>query len=980
MTTTDILPDDDDPRQPMSGGLASPTRRRVLKLMAASTALTGAGCGQPPPEPILPYVSMPERLAAGQPVFYATTLRRHGMGIGVLVETESGRPTKIEGNRLHPASLGATDAQTQAAILDLWDPERSRVVLHDGQISAWSEFVGAMAARLHEHESDGGSGLRLLTGPMSSPTLLSQIRRWQSRFPRAQWHRYRPNADRAGEQAARELFGSTINCSYQMERAKLIVSLDANLFSGPEGVRNAHGFAAARRTGAPAERPRLYAFEIAPGLCGALADTRRALAPAAMEDLLQAIAAKLQIVSAGPPIGSALAPEALDKLCTQLLQARGASIIAVGPALSARAHALAWRLNEYLGNLGNTVVPQADDSCWPDAGSPDGSPAASPKDLASLIAAMRAGKVSTLVMLDANPVYGSPVAAGFRHAVKTVDFTVHMGLYPDETAQASRWHIPMVHELEGWSDALSVNQTASIVQPIIAPLYGGYSPHTFMDVVAGGLGLSAHACVRATWQDLWPDLNAAEFEQRWLAALRHGVISDYSPAPKVMKLSRPADIEPEPAQASAGDDDATLLTAAFCSDSNIDTIDQANNAWLQELPRPYTKLTWDNAALISTATAAQHGLQNGDVVELTATGPDAMLRAPVWILPGHADGVITLPLGYGRYAAGSTGDGVGFNAYALQGLDAEGHPSPLRRVRLKATGERYRFARSQHFMGQDGRNIARSVSAATLKGDADQSRDERDTAETTPQPTLYPPRHYDGYAWGMTVDLDACIGCNACTIACQAENNIPVVGRERVSEGREMHWIRIDLYYDEGTAHPRFQPMACQHCEDAPCEVVCPVGATMHDAEGLNVQVYNRCVGTRFCSNNCPYKVRRFNFFKYSDDSLSAKAHQNPDVTVRQRGVMEKCTYCVQRISHARIEAQKAGRAVADGDVVTACEAVCPTQAIVFGDLNDPDSRVSRSRASGRGYAVLDELNTHPRTRYLARIVDPAGKLEVGRD
>lgn len=978
MSPGDILPDDDDPGLPVPDGLASPARRRLLKWMAASTALAGAGCGQPPPEPILPYVSMPERLATGQPVFYATTLRRHGMGIGVLVETESGRPTKIEGNRLHPASLGATGAQTQAAILDLWDPERSRVVLHKGQISAWSDFLAAMTARLQAHKADDGSGLRLLTGPMSSPTLLSQIRQWQSQFPLAQWHRHQANADAAAEQAARQVFGSAIHCVYHLERAKLIISLGADLFSGPDGVRNAQGFATARRAGNAAHRPRLYAFETMPGLCGALADTRRALGPAAMEDLLQAIAAKLQIVPRGPSNHSALSRQALDKLCKQLLQARGASIIAAGPALSAHAHALAWRLNDYLGNLGNTIVPLADDSAWPDTGAA----AVAPKNLASLIAAMRAGDVATLVMLDVNPVYGSPVAAGFRRALEGVNFTAHMGLYPDETAQASQWHIPMAHELEDWSDALSQGQAASIVQPVISPLYGGYSPHMFMDVVAGGLGRSAHACVRATWQALWPDSSVQEFEQRWLTALRHGVISDQLlPAPKVMKPLRAADIEPAAAQAAAAcNDDAMLLTAAFCSDPNIDTIDQANNAWLQELPRPYTKLTWDNAALISAATAAWHGLQNGDVVELTATEPDAMLHAPVWILPGHADSIITLPLGYGRYAAGSTGNGVGFNAYALQGLDDQGHPSPLRRVQIKATGERYRFARSQHFMRQEGRDIARAISAASLQGDAGQSDDARAPAETTQRPSLYPPRHYDSYAWGMTVDLDACIGCNACTIACQAENNIPVVGRERVSEGREMHWIRIDLYYDEDTDPPRFQPMACQHCENAPCEVVCPVGATMHDAEGLNVQVYNRCVGTRFCSNNCPYKVRRFNFFKYSDDSLSAKAHQNPDVTVRQRGVMEKCTYCVQRISHARIEAQKAGRAIADGDVVTACEAVCSTQAIVFGDLNDPDSRVSRSRGSGRSYAALDELNTRPRTRYLARIVDAAGELEEDHD
>ncbi len=982
------------PAAPHTEGVADPVRRRVLKWMAASTALAGAGCSQPPAEPIMPYVSMPERLTPGQPVFYATTLRRHGMGVGVLVVTESGRPIKIEGNPRHPASAGATDAQTQAAILDLWDPERSRVVLHRGRISAWSDFAQAMALRLEAHKADGGAGLRLLTGPISSPTLLTQIRNWQSQFPLARWHRHHPDADVAGEEAARQVFGSAVDCCYRLEHAALVITLGAELFSGAGGVRNAQGFAAARRTRGP--RPRLYAFETAAGFCGALADERRAMAPADMEALLRAMAAKLGLPAAGDFSRVPIPPAALNKLCSQLLRARGAGVIAAGPALSVQAHVWAWRLNEHLGNLGTTVLPLARDSAWPDSGAAESARRLSPESLAALTHAMRAGEVKTLLMLDANPVHESPAALGFAAAMESVECTAHMGLYPDETARACLWHVPMAHELEDWSDAWSLDHVPSIVQPAIAPLYGGYSPHVFMDALTSGARRSAHECVRATWQAAWRGAGPEAFEQRWRTALRRGVIDSGAPAPRILApLPAPAGMA-APAEDgvavdgggngeddNGGDNDgdglAASLIAVFACDPNIDTGNQANNAWLQELPRPYTKLAWDNAALLSPATAAARGLHDGDVVELTATSPDAVLRAPICIVPGHADGVITLPLGYGRQHAGSTGNSVGFDAYALQGLDAAGRPSRIRRVRMRPTGERQGFARSQHAMRQEGREIARTVAVQGMRAQAGPP-DGAQAGTDAPRhrPSLYPDHRYEGYAWGMTVDLDACMGCNACAIACQAENNIPVVGREQVARGREMHWIRIDLYHDEAGRRPQFQPMACQHCENAPCEVVCPVGATMHDSEGLNVQVYNRCVGTRFCSNNCPYKARRFNFFKYSSDSLSAKAHQNPDVTVRQRGVMEKCTYCVQRISHARIEAQKAGRPIADGDVVTACEAACPTQAIVFGNVNDPNSRVSKAKASARNYAVLEELNTRPRTTYLARVADPGSTLEDG--
>ncbi|WP_353193925.1 4Fe-4S dicluster domain-containing protein [Pusillimonas noertemannii] len=938
-------------------------RRRVLKLMAASAALAGSGCGQPPPEKIRPYVNMPEGMAPGDPVFYASTLLRQGCGVGVLVETESGRPIKIEGNPAHPASLGAADAQSQAAILTLWDPERSRTVMRGGQPSTWTTLLDSLATQMGQEAAARGGGLRLLSGPVSSPTLLAQIGEILARFPEARWHVHDPAGCDAAKHAALQLFGGPVQPLYRLEHAHTVLSLDAELF-GPsaDGLRNAHDFMNARR-GEP--RARMYALESTPGLCGAVADTRIALSPAGMEAVLDMIASQLGVSDAMAEQRPGPQAAWVSRLCTRLSAAHGASAVIPGHSLSSRAHLLAWRINTRLGNLGRTIHPIA--QRLPPAPLADGThdAAPAPEGLGALVQAMHDGDVQTLLMLDVNPVYDSPGALDFARGLSRVACSIHMGLYRDETAHASNWHIPMAHELEAWSDARSFDGTASLVQPVIAPLYGGLSAHEVLDMLAHMRTRSAHELVRAQWRNAWNMNDAEEFERRWEEALRRGVIEEAQADrlvpidEKALKARLPEGPGPEP-----------QLIAVFANDHNIVSCNQANNAWLQELPRPYTKITWDNAALIGPATAGRHGLRNGDVVSLTsADKPDGLL-APVWIVPGQAEGVVTLPLGYGRHQGGSVAQGRGFDAHVLQEV-RNGMSLRSAAVQLRPTGQHHAFAATQHEMGLAGREPVRSVSL--------HARDGADAADAAP-PSLYPPRQYGGPAWGMTVDLDACIGCNACAIACQAENNIPSVGPEEVARGREMHWMRIDVYHADSGGRAQFQPMACQHCENAPCEIVCPVGATMHDSEGLNVQVYNRCVGTRFCSNNCPYKVRRFNFFDYADHDPSAAARANPDVTVRQRGVMEKCTYCVQRISHARIEAQKQGRPLRDGDVVTACEATCPTQAIVFGDTADPRSRVSRAKASARNYTVLAELNTRPRTSYLARIHDKEAGLEEEDD
>ncbi len=981
--------------------VANPGRRRTLKLMAVSAALAGTSCSQPPAEKIMPYVNMPEGIIPGDPVFYASTLLRGGLGIGVLIETESGRPIKIEGNMAHPASLGAADAQAQAALLTLWDPERSRTVMHGQQISTWPALQDGLSECLAKEAHDDGAGLRLLTGTLSSPSLLAQLGEVLARFPKARWHVHDPADSAARVAAAHQVFGRPARTVYRLQNARVVLSVDADLF-GPaaNGVRNAHDFMQARRQ---SPRARLYALESTPGLCGALADSRLAVSPAQMEAALQTIASGLGVPGSTKDVrpddrgvvdvATSNRSGWVNRLCNELKAARGACAIAPGHSLSREAHLLAWRINAHLGNIGHTVVPIAQEAppgTNAVARPADGTTAGNyPANLGELVSAMRAGKVTTLIMLDTNPVYDAPGTLGFSEALSKVACSVHMGLHQDETARDATWHIPMTHELEAWSDARSHDGTASIVQPVIAPLYGGHSPYDLLTVLTGGPMRSTYDRVRATWRTLWAQEDQPGFERRWQAALSRGVMDGgpaaevLSPLPQALDQFNPSVSEDPPGQEE--------LVAVFANDSNVIAGEFANNAWLQELPRPYTKITWDNAALISPGTAARHAVKTGDIVSLSAQNAQTRLLAPVWVLAGQAEDVITLPLGYGRSDAGSTAQGHGFNAYVFQD-DSAGMPLRTRKVTMQRTGEQHSFACTQHEMALHGSKPVRSVEVKRSHDDAaagetgeKEPRLENGIGDSrletvSPAPSLYQDRQYDSYAWGMTIDLDACIGCNACTIACQAENNIPVVGPDEVARGREMHWIRIDLYQLEDAGRTQFQPMACQHCENAPCEVVCPVGATMHDSEGLNVQVYNRCVGTRFCSNNCPYKVRHFNFFEYSATDPAAAAHANPDVTVRQRGVMEKCTYCLQRISHARIQAQKQGRPIQDGEVVTACQATCPTNAIVFGDLNDPKSRVSRSKASPRNYAVLEELNTRPRTSYLARIEDPAARLEVGDD
>ncbi|SDD01600.1 quinol:cytochrome c oxidoreductase iron-sulfur protein precursor [Massilia sp. PDC64] len=901
-----------------------PARRRFLKLMAASAALAGAGCSGPPAETIVPYVTMPEQGVPGLPMFYATAFVRNGLAHGVLVESNMGRPTKVEGNPDHPVSRGATDVFAQASILQLWDPDRSQAVFRGEELSTWGAFEAALQARRPRFERDGGAGLAILTGTVTSPTLAAQIAALRQRLPNLRWHAWDPLHDDGAAQAAQLAFGRSLDPLYRLDDAEVVLALDADLFGTmPGSLAHARAFTAPRRLGEAPDANRLYVLEPTPTLTGAYADARLARAPHEIEAALMRIAFRLGVgADPGRPADATL--DRFEAAVAQALDgARGRAVVVAGPNVSPAGRALAYALTAHLNGPLAFVEPV------------ERSPLDHGASIAALADDLRAGRVDTLLVLDANPAYDAPADLDFAALLRHAPLSAHLGLYRDETARAAGWHLPMAHCYEAWSDARAHDGTATIVQPLIAPLYGGRSAHEILALLAGAETRNGHAQVRATW---------GGDDAAWRESLRRGIVADSAARPVSTPAVRPLAAPPAPA--------APPLVALFAPDPAVDGGAFANNAWLQELPRPLTSLTWDNAALVGPATAKRLGLVDGAVARVRADG--RAVEAPVLVVAGQAEGVVTLPLGYGRRAAGGVGEGVGFDAYRLRTRAA------LPAVTVERTGRTHDLVFRQKEVDMHGRDPVQV----------------RELARERPkQASMYPEQAYKDYKWGMAIDLNACIGCAACTIACQAENNIPVVGKEEVARGRSMHWIRVDRY----VAGPRtlFQPVPCMHCEHAPCEEVCPVGATMHDSEGLNVQVYNRCIGTRFCSNNCPYKVRRFNFLQYSNQKVeSLKALQNPEVTVRRRGVMEKCSYCLQRITRARIEAEKAGRRIRDGEMVTACQAVCPTRAIRFGDLNDPASDVVAAKASPLDYHLLEELNTRPRTSYIARVPNPDPELE----
>ena len=926
-------------------------RRHFLKLMGASLGLAGmTACTRQPEERVVPYVKPPEELVLGEALFYATALASGGFATGVLVETHEGRPTKIEGNALHPASLGGIDPTTQAALLGLYDPDRSQTITSAGAIRPWNAFVDAARTALAAQRPRRGKGLRLLTETVTSPTLAAQIDALLGDFPEARWHQWEPVSRDGARAGALLAFGEAVETRHDFTRADVVVALDADLFAqGPSRLRAIREIAARRTPGGAVAMNRLYAVEPVPTTFGAIADHRLPVAASRIETFARALAQALGLrIAAGD--AAATAPHAawIAAVARDLQQHRGASVVVVGDQQPAIVHALVHAVNAALGNVGRTVIYTAPVEARPvDQGA----------QLRDLAADLDDGGVELLLILGGNPVFTAPPDLRFGERLRRVPMAVHLGGYDDETAELCLWHVPEAHPLEAWSDLRAHDGTISIVQPLIAPLYGGRSAHELLAALSDVPDRSGYDLVREHWQDKL----GADFEHAWRRALHDGVVAGTALPHRQVAMRTDWDRAPAPPTGASG------VEVAFRPDPYVGDGRFANNAWLLELPRPVTKLVWDNAALLAPATAERYGVANGDVVELRRG--EHTLEAPVWIVPGHAADAITLPLGFGRRRGGANAVGAGVDVYALRTSDAT---EVARGVGVRRTGRQVRLVTTQDQHSMEGRPVVRTGTLAEYRARPDFARE---MVETPPRDlTLYPEHPYEGYAWGMAIDLGRCIGCNACALACQAENNIAVVGKEEVGRGHDMHWIRVDRYYRGNLDAPDIlhQPVPCMHCENAPCEVVCPVNATVHDSEGLNVMVYNRCVGTRYCSNNCPYKVRRFNFFLYSDwTTESLKLGRNPDVTVRSRGVMEKCTYCVQRINRSRIDAEKAGRRIRDGELVTACQQACPAEAIVFGDVNDPSSRVSKLKAEARNYALLGELNTRPRTTYLAQVRNP---------
>jgi MoCo/4Fe-4S cofactor protein with predicted Tat translocation signal len=936
------------------------SRRSFVKLMGASVALAGlSACTREPIREIVPYVKRPEELIPGQPLHYATAMPLNGFAVGLLVESHEGHPTKIEGNPHHPASLGATGIFQQAALLDLYDPDRSQSVTNAGEVSNFPRFMAALNLALADQRQNHGTGLRILTQSITSPTLVGQLEQLLREFPAARWHQYQPLARDNTFEAARQVFGRPVETRHHFDRAQVIVSLDADfLFQHPFYLAYTRQFADGRR--ATAQKPevnRLYAVEPTPTITGSVADHRLAVSPMVVEKIAFALAAELGMAVQAPADLPTEHRQWVSAVAQDLRQHQGSSVIIAGEPQPLSVHVLAHLLNDRLGNVNHTVeYSSSAEKHWINQR----------ESLADLVKDMEAGRVECLIILGGNPVFDAPVDLKFKDQMARVKFSVHLNTEQNETTVACDWHIPESHFLESWSDARSFDGTVSIIQPLIAPLYDTKTAHELLHVIASQETRDDYDILRDHWhsQRLGDD-----FEKSWRQALYDGSIEHSQLPPVMVRPLAPAAVP------ATNADHGESLQICFRPDPCIWDGRYANNGWLEELPRPFTKVTWDNPALVSPALAQRLQLSPGDMVELRFQ--DRSLTLPIWITPGQAESSVTVHLGLGRSHTGRVGKDAGFNGYALRESETLWSGPGLE---MTKTGHNFPLATTQGSHNVEGRDIIRNTTLAEFLDDSRITDKNHEPAPSIGNTLYYPSQFKDiGYAWGMAINLNACVGCNACILACQSENNIPVVGKDQVMAGRDMQWIRVDQYFDGAPNNPRIhhQPVPCMQCENAPCELVCPVGATLHDHEGLNLQVYNRCVGTRFCSNNCPYKVRRFNFFRYADyETPSLKPMRNPNVTVRWRGVMEKCTYCLQRINAVRIGDQLKDQPIRDGEIKTACQQVCPAQAITFGNINDPGSAVSKLKASPLNYAMLGELNTRPRTTYLARLRNPNPRLK----
>lgn len=1012
-------------------------RRTFLKLMGASLALAGlSGCVIQPPEKVIPYVRQPEEETPGKGLFFATAFSLGGVATPLLVRSNEGRPTKIEGNPEHPSSAGstATDVFSQASILTLYDPDRSQTPLYRGETRPWSQFIAEVRG-LIDKDVDGlkarkGAGLRFLTETVTSPTLAAQMKQILTDFPEAKWHQYEPvNRDNA-RAGAIMAFGQDVNTIYDFSKADRILSLGSDFLNAwPGNLRYARDYARRRGLNSDqaesgtavspvnqgqdvrAQMNRLYVIESTQTITGANADHRFSCKPTEIEAFVDAILAGALPAKQGT-LPSNLPNDSLVSLSRDFDNHKGASIVIAGDDQPPAVHAVAHSMNNALGNIGKTVF-------YTDliqASSIDQT-----QSLRELVSDIDAGNVDMLIIVGGNPAYNTPVDLRLDfNRLEKVKLRAHLSLYNNETSQVCHWHINAAHYLESWGDARAYDGTVTIMQPLIAPLYDGKTAHEILGLFGDNYDRKPYDIVKDYWRSHGisganggaegsaqnsggttanrarnAGAPAADFETSWRKWLHDGFVPNTASPSKTVALKSDWQNSVAGKNQAASDSSSNSLAVVFHPDPTIYDGRFANNGWLQELPKPLTKLTWDNVALVSPNTARKIGVSSPnyeeekkggeafvDTIKLTLRNTTISRELPVWVMPGQPDDVISIHLGYGRSHAGRVGNGPGFNAYEIRFSDALWTATGATVTRTNA---RYQLAATQIHFSMEGRDILRESSLAEFLKEKDRLRDERsEQAKEVHDLSLYPDFDYrnqgNGYAWGMSINLNNCVGCNACMIACQAENNIPIVGKEQVSRSREMHWIRVDAYFkgDENKPEgPFFQPVPCMHCENAPCEPVCPVHATAHSAEGLNDMVYNRCVGTRYCSNNCPYKVRRFNFLLYQDwETPTYQLMRNPDVSVRSRGVMEKCTYCVQRIQAAKIQSEIEGRKVQDGEIVTACQQVCPTEAIVFGNINDPNSKVSKLKALERDYSLLGELNTRPRTTYLSALRNPNPEIK----
>jgi molybdopterin-containing oxidoreductase family iron-sulfur binding subunit len=990
------------------------TRRNFLHVMGASLALAGvtSGCARQPVEKIFPYVKPPEEVIPGRATYYASASTLGGYATGVLVETHMGRPTKIEGLPGHPSSLGAADAITQASVLNMYDPDRSREVLNRGTVGTWESVVDEINGILDSQRPSGGRGVRILTQTITSPTLGAQLKTFLARYPEAEWHQYEPVGRESVREGARLAFNQYADTQYHFDVADTVLALDADFLNAGVGhVRYAKDFAARRDVfegdthGEHHEAQslnRLYAIESAPNLTGAAADHRLAVRPSHVETIARAIASGLGLPGQGTAGADLSESETrwAAAVAADLKDTAGNGVVVVGEHQPAELHALVHAMNGVLANTNSEKTVEYTDSA-------EVRPENQIASLKSLVDDMAAGDVKMLIMLDGNPLYDAPSDFNFAEAMDTVPMRVYLGLHENETARLSHWHIPAVHDMESWSDARAHDGTISLAQPLIAPLYDGKSSTELLSAMLDDIPKAGYDILREHWEAARPGIN---FEKFWNTSLSTGMVEGTTLPTKPLRAR--TQVTPSVA-AERGALEAVILPDPSIYDGRF-----ANNGWLQEAPKPLTKLTWDNAVHISPATAQAQGLGLDDLVQVTLGDSTLTEPLPVWIQPGHAADTISLHLGFGRTVVGKVGQGIGQN---ISSIRKSSEMNLVGNARLEKVPGSYKLARTEeHHLIEIGtiseeRGLVRAFTQEEYKADdhvvTGHFHDPTHGEDPDNPVTLYnlEEKKWDGYAWGMTIDLNKCTGCNACLVACQSENNIPVVGREEVRLGREMHWIRVDRYYygsDLDNPATHFQPVPCMQCENAHCEVVCPVAATTHSREGLNDMTYNRCIGTRYCSNNCAYKVRRFNFYNYGrtpmgqhgdralgsknmtkvmgedttnahDNPESIKLMRNPDVTVRTRGVMEKCTYCVQRINLARQDAKRDGVEIPRDGVTTACQQTCPSSAITFGDINDSDSGVSKRKESHRNYATLADLNARPRTTYLARITNPNPELEA---